>query len=192
MAIRSQAIEIRSNVTGGPAARASFQARPALAALEAILLLVIVAAGLALWAGQAESARDRLRQALATEQLALLQEALTVYYLDQGAFPPGQPDLGGAAPFKALRALPSSNTLLPDWPTTAAPSPQTEPTDPWRSSYHYITTENDRWQQVANNGGWPFFVSPGPDRDFGGLASPAAEVDNRRTDELLAETPPRK
>src|SRR5512140_3636556 len=102
MAIRDTTTDTRCNVTGGPAARASFGV-PALAALEAILLLVIFAAGLALVAGQAESARNRLRQDLATRQLGMLREALTVYYLDTGTFPPSRQDLSAADAFKTLR-----------------------------------------------------------------------------------------
>ena len=187
MAIRSTQTGFQSDVTGGPAARASFHVparlaatrrgsasgaatrrsrapalrRPALAGLEAILLLVIVAAGLALLAGLAESARNRLRQDLATHQLALLREALTVYYLDTGTFPPGRTDLSATDAFRALRALPPSGSLLADWPATAM-ALRPEPADPWQTAYRYIAGENDLLQQVAGNGGWPSFICAGP------------------------------
>jgi type II secretory pathway pseudopilin PulG len=160
--------------------------RPALAALEAVLLLLIVAAALALLAGQAESARNRLRQDLATRQLAALREALAVYYLHTGSFPAGRPDLAANDAFRTMQALPSCRPVLADWPAPAMTLPDAEPADPWRSAYRYIASDNDRSGQVADNGGWPFFVSAGPDGDFGDSANPAAETDNRRTDELTA------
>ena len=178
-----------SNDTGGSAARASFCAGlrgRGLAALEALLLLVIVSATLALVVGQAESARDRLRQDLASRHLSLLREALSVYYLETGTFPPGRPDGACGDAFKALRSRPSSGTVLAEWPQPALGQPDVAPCDAWRSAYRYVTPENDLSQQVAGNGGWPFFLSAGPDGDFGGGAGPAGEVDNRRTDELLA------
>jgi len=161
-------------------------ARSALAALEALLLLVIVTAGLSLLVGQAESARDRLRQDLASRQLAVLREALSVYYLDTGTFPPGRPDAASGDGFKTLRSLPSSGRILADWPPPGPTRPDAAPCDPWRLAYRYIAPENDLSRQVAANGDWPFFLSAGPDGDFGDPASPAAEVDNRRTDELPA------
>jgi type II secretory pathway pseudopilin PulG len=160
--------------------------RPALAALEALLLLVIVAAGLSLLVGQAESARDRLRQDLASRQLRDLREALSVYYLDTGTFPPGKPDATSSDAFKALRSWPSSAAVLANWPQPAPAQADAAPCDPWRTPYRYIAADNDRMQQAASNGGWPFFLSAGPDGDFGDSASPAAEIDNRRTDELRA------
>ncbi len=160
--------------------------RPALAAFEAILLLVIVAAALALLAGRAESARNRLRQDVAWRQLAVLREALVVYYLDTGSFPEGRPDLAATDAFKTMRALPSCGSVLADWPAPAMAQPEAGPADPWRSAYRYISPDNDRTGQVADNGGWPVFVSAGPDGDFGDSAGPGAETDNRRTDELVA------
>jgi type II secretory pathway pseudopilin PulG len=161
--------------------------RPALAALEALLLLVIVTAGLSLLVGQAESSRAHLRQNLATRQIAVLREALSVYYLDTGTFPPGRPDAASGDVFKTLRSWPSCGTVLADWPQAAPAQTDAAPCDPWRIPYRYIAPENDRSQQIAGNGGWPFFLSAGPDGHFGDSASPAAEIDNRRTDELLAQ-----
>jgi general secretion pathway protein G len=160
--------------------------RRGLAALEALLLLVIVVAGLSLLVGQAESARDQLRTDLASRQLAVLREALSVYYLDTGTFPPGKPDATCGNAFKALWSWPSSGMVLANWPQPAPAQPDAAPCDPWRTPYRYIAPESDRSQQVAGNGGWPFFLSAGPDGDFGDAGRPAAEVDNRRTDELLA------
>jgi type II secretory pathway pseudopilin PulG len=168
-------------------AAGGLSARPALAALEAVLLLVIVAVGLSLMAGQAESARDQLRENLATRQIAVLREALSAYYLDTGTFPPGKPDSSAGDAFKALRSWPTSSAVLANWPQPAPAQPEAIPCDPWRTPYRYVAPENDRSQQVTGNGGWPFFLSAGPDGDFGDAGSPAAEVDNRRTDELLAK-----
>jgi type II secretory pathway pseudopilin PulG len=172
---------------------ASPRQRPSgVAALEAILLLAVVAAALALLAGQAESARNRLRQDLASSQLAILREALAVYYLDTGSFPPGKIDLSSRDAFKTMRALPACACALADWPQPAMADPDSGPVDPWRSAYRYIAPENDGTGQVADNGGWPLFVSAGPDGDFGDPADPAAEADNRRTDDLPAATAERR
>lgn len=192
MATSGQAIRNARNqpeTTGGPAARGFFCAGSVsrgLAALEALLLLAIVSAALALLIGQAESARDRLRQDLASRHLSLLREALTVYYLDTGTFPPGAPDAAAADAFRTLRSLPSSAAVLADWTPPAPDQPDAPPRDAWRTTYRYIAPQNDLSQQVAANGGWPFFLSAGPDGDFGGPTAPASEIDNRRTDELLA------
>jgi type II secretory pathway pseudopilin PulG len=163
--------------------------RPALAALEAILLLVIVSAGLALLAGQTESVRNTLRQDMATRQLALLGEALTVYYLDTGTFPPGQEDLSAGEAFRTLRALPSAGRVLSAWSPGPSILPADQPADPWRTPYRFIAREFDPDGQVAANGGWPSFVSAGPDTAFGDRTNARAETDNRHTDELLDARP---
>ncbi len=162
----------------------TFKIGRGLAALEALLLLVIVAAALCLLAGQTESARDRLRQDLASRQLAVLQEALVVYYLDAGAFPAGAADLSASDVFRSLSSTPAAATVLADWPQAPREVGREEPVDPWQSAYRYMAPGNDRGQQVAGNGSWPVFVSAGADGDFGGPANPSAEVDNRRSDEL--------
>lgn len=152
-----------------------------------MLLLVIVAAALALFAGQAESARNRLRQDLASQQLAALREALTVYYLHTGSFPAGRPDLAANDAFRTMQALPPCGSVLADWPAPAMIQPEAEPADPWRSTYRYIAPDNDKSGQVSDNGSWPLFISAGPDGDFGDSTDPAAEADNRRTDEPAAD-----
>ncbi len=172
-------------------ARACFhgtgRAASGLAALEALLLLVIAAAGLALLAGQAEAVRDRLRQELASRQLAALREALTVYYLDTGTFPAGAADLSATDAFRRLRSSLPAGTVPADWPQAPREPGRDDPLDPWRRTYRYIGPGNDSAAQPADNGGWPLFVSAGPDGDFGGPGNPGAEVDNRRTDELLPD-----
>jgi len=123
---------------------------------------------------------------LASRQLAVLREALVVYFLETGSFPLGKPDLSAADAFRTIGALPSCSAVLADWPAPAMVQPDAGPIDPWRSAYRYIAPQNDPSGQVDGNGGWPVFVSPGPDGDFGDSGNAAAESDNRRTDELHA------
>lgn len=173
----------------GPSRAIDTRTARGLAALEAVLLFVIAAAALALAAGQMEASRTRMRQDLASRQLDLLREALVVYYLDQGAFPPGRLDLSARQTLKTLRQVPPAARLLAEWPAAADSAPEAEPLDPWRNPYRYLHAGNDRYGQVADNGHWPLFVSAGPDGWFGGMADPAGEVDNRRTDELPVPLP---
>ena len=160
-----------------------------LAALEAVLLFFICAAVLAVLAGQTEAMRTRMRQDMADRQLALLREALVVYFLDQGAFPPGQGDLSAGDAWNAIRLVPSAGRTVSGWPAPVGGPPRSVPLDPWRHAYRYMCLSNDRSGQVIDNGHWPVLVSAGPDGRFGGITDPAAEVDNRRTDELLPSLP---
>lgn len=154
-----------------------------LTALEAVLLFVIVAAVLMLAAGQVERTRTRLRTELAVRQLGLLREALVVYYLEQGAFPPGEADQAAAGAWRTLRASPAAARVLSSWPVGAADVPlNKEPVDPWRQPYRYLSMTNDRSGRAADNGTWPVFISSGADRSFGGATEPAGEVDNLASD----------
>jgi type II secretory pathway pseudopilin PulG len=155
-----------------------------LAAFEAVLAFVMVGTVLALAAGLGEGMKTRLRQDLASRQLALLREATLVYYLNQGEFPPGRADLAATDAWKALRSTPPAAKLLAAWPSPIDSPAGAEPIDPWRRPYRYLCDGNDRSKEVVANGGWPIFVSSGPYQRFGGPADPAGELDNRGTDEL--------
>lgn len=155
-----------------------------LAALEAVLVFVVMGVGLGLAAGLAEGMRTRLRQDLAGRQLNLLREATLVYYLDQGDFPPGRDDLAATDAWKMLRSVAPSAKVLAAWGSPADTPVSAEPVDPWRRPYRYVCAGSDRSKLVLDNGSWPVFVSSGPDRRFGGISDPAAEADNRGTNEL--------
>ncbi len=154
-----------------------------LTALEAVLLFLIVAAALALLAGRVEGVRTVLREHLATRQLALLQEATLVYFLNQGTFPPGCGDQSSAHTWHALGSAAPSAKVLAGWPTPGNLSAD-GPADPWQQPYRYLYHDGDSSHRSADNGGWPVFQSAGPDQEFGGMSEPARQVDNRSTDEL--------
>ncbi len=156
--------------------------RRGLAAFEAVLLLLILAAGMALLAGQAERSRSRLRESLADRQIVLLREAMAAYHRDTGLFPPGEADFAAGDAFDALQRVDASARLLQTWPAPAGQQGDAH-VDPWRRPYRYLAGENAE-AVVAENGGWPVFVSAGPDGRFGGSDGPSARADDRRTDEL--------
>jgi len=144
-------------------------------------LFVFLAALLVLLAGQMESFRGRLRQRLADEQLAVLHEALAVYFLQTGRFPPGRADLSPADAWRAMQASRAASVLA-SWPCPVGTRRRQQPRDAWGRPFRYLSLEHDPDDRVLKNGHWPIFISAGPDGDFGD-ADASAESDNRRTNE---------
>lgn len=149
--------------------------------LEAVVVFLFIAALLVLLAGQIESLRRRLRQDLADRQLAVLHEALVVYFLNNGEFPPGRTDLSATDAWHALCTSSAAGLLFADWPYPIGHRTQ-QPIDAWGRPYRYLSLEHDPRGRVVSNGNWPIFISAGPDGDFGDTDA-SAEADNRRTNE---------
>jgi len=166
-----------------PSRPRSSHSRRGMSAVEAMLAFALLSCALFLLTGYLETQRNRLRQTLADRQLAALREALLVYFLNTGQFPPGQDDLAPDLAWRALSDLPQTAPLIRHWPAPAGWPAELQPVDPWGGRYRYITRQNDRSGRVLDNGNWPVFVSAGPDGRYGDKDL-TAEADNRSTDEI--------
>lgn len=158
-----------------------------LGALEAVLLFLLCGAALAVATAQIESMRTTMRTDLAFQHLLLLKEATLIYYLDQGAFPPGRIDLSAGDAWRTLRSVGPSAKVLAGWESVGESAVAGEPLDPWRQPYRYMAPGPEISARVTESGYWPVFASGGPDQHFGSASDAMAEIDNIATDSLVLQ-----